>query len=385
MRICIVTHTLVTTDGQGRINYEIIRHLAQRGHTFVLVSTLIDPALPAMPGVTWRHVPLPKLPTALLKYMVFARRARKVIDANGPYDILQTNGDIVAGDSDVNIAMFVHSNWIKSPYHATWKSAGLKGLYYQMYTRLHARWERKAFHRTRRAVALSAVVKQSLITDLGLPADKIDVIMPGVDIEQFRPLNPGEPNPLRPMINAGEDLVVFFVGDMMSNRKNLDLILNAMKAVGPGVRLVCAGNFVGSVYPPMAAALGIADRVHFIGKRLDLGNLFRGADCFAFPSHYDTFGLVITESMASGLAVITAKTVGASSCIEPGVNGIVLDDSQDLAGMTAALSRMMSDRTYADGLGTAARKAAEAWTWADMAGQYETLYVRLMTLSSSQK
>jgi glycosyltransferase involved in cell wall biosynthesis len=383
MRICIVTHTLVTTDGQGRINYEIVRHLSKKGHTFVLVSTLIDPALTQLPGVTWHPVPLPKLPTALLKYSVFGRRARKVVDAHRPYDIFQTNGDIVPGDSDVNIAMFVHSNWIKSPYHANWKTGGIKGLYHQLFTRLHARLERKAFGRTRRAVALSAVVKQSLSTDVGLPAGKIDVIMPGVDIEQFRPLAPGESNPLRPMINAGDDLVVFFVGDMMSNRKNLDLVLHAMKSVGPGVRLVCGGNAAGSVYPAMAAELGIADRVHFIGKRTDLGTLFRGADCFAFPSHYDTFGLVITESMASGLAVITAKTVGASSFIQSGVNGIVLDDSQDLAGMAAALGKMLSDRAYAARLGAAARKAAEAWTWADMAGQYESLYQGLINERSA--
>jgi glycosyltransferase involved in cell wall biosynthesis len=379
MRICIVTHTLVTTDGQGRINYEIVRHLARNGHTFVLVSTVIDPALSALPGVAWHHVPLPgRLPTALLKYAVFARRARKVVDANGPYDILQVNGDIVAGDSDVNVAMFVHSNWIKSPFHTNFSTGGLRGLYQQLFTKLHARAERKAFARTRCAVALSGLVKESLVADLGLPAEKIEVIMPGVDVKQFRPLQPGEPNRLRELVGGSpEDFLLIFAGDLISNRKNVDLVLQAVSKV-PGTRLVCAGNNATSPYPAVAKELGIADRVHFIGKRTDLEFLFRGANCFAFPSHYDTFALVLTEAMASGLAVITAPSVGASSFVKPDISGIILRDSRDLDGLVSALGRMVRDRAYAAQLGKAARAATEAWTWADMAGRYEELYSRLI-------
>jgi glycosyltransferase involved in cell wall biosynthesis len=380
MRICIVTHTLVTTDGQGRINYEIARHLSRRGHELVLVSTTIDPTLAAMPNVTWHEVPIPKVPTAFLKYAAFARRAKNILKADTRgFDILQTNGNIVACPSDVNVAMFVHSNWIKSKYFMTFKEGGFYALYQNLFTRIHGYWERREFRRTRRAVALSDLTRNSLLADVHVPADKIEVIMPGVDVEQFRPGLEGEANPLRGLIGVGPDaFVIFFAGDLKSKRKNLDLILQAMSRLGPNFHVVCPGGLRNSSYPAIAESLGLKDRAHFIGHRTDLGVLFRAANTFAFPSHYDTFALVLTEAMATGLPVITAPSVGAASFIEPGVNGILLRDSNDLDGLVAALKKFDTDRDYAKQLGSAARASAEKWTWQDMALRYESLYQRIV-------
>ncbi len=353
MRICIVTHTLVLTDGQGRINYEIVRHLSARGHEFVLISTTIDPALAALPNVTWHQVPIPNVPTAFLKYAAFSRKARQILAAQTRgFDILQVNGNIVAFPSDVNVAMFVHSNWIKSKYHSSFRDDGFKSIYHRTFTRIHGFWERREFRRTRRAVALSGITRDSLLADVGVPANKIEVIMPGVDVEQFRPALPGEDNPLRSLLGVGPDaFVIFFAGDLKSRRKNLDLILQAMTQLGKRFHLVCPGGLRGSGYPAMAESLGLKDQVHFIGHRTDLGLLFRAADAFAFPSHYDTFALVVTEAMASGLPVITAPSAGAASFVEPGVNGILLRDSNDLDGLVAALKRFDVEPGYAKQLG----------------------------------
>jgi glycosyltransferase involved in cell wall biosynthesis len=228
-------------------------------------------------------------------------------------------------------------------------------------------------------VALSGLTRDSLIADVGLPAEKIETIMPGVDIEQFRPAREGEENPLRPLIGVGPDeFVIFFAGDLKSKRKNLDLILHAMVKLGSRFHVVCPGGLRNSGYPAMADSLGLKDRAHFIGHRKDMGVLFRAANAFAFPSHYDTFALVLTEAMATGLPVITAPSVGASSFIEPGVNGVLLRDSSDLDGLVEALRKIDSDQEYAKRLGDAARASAEKWTWEDMALRYESLYQRIV-------
>jgi glycosyltransferase involved in cell wall biosynthesis len=386
MRICIATHTLVTTDGQGRINYEIARYLARQRHELVLISTIIDPVLAALPGVTWREVSISGgAKTALLRYAIFSRKAKKIIasDDRG-FDIVQLNGDITSVPSDVNIAMFVHSNWIKSPYHTSVRRGGLRAVYQRLFTQLHGFWERREFRRTRRAVALSEMVRQSLIDDVGLAREMIEVIPPGVDVNEFRPLRPGEFNPLRELIGVDSGaFVIFFAGDLISNRKNVDLVLEAMKELPPHAHLVCAGNYATSPYLAMANQMGLVDRVHFIGKRKDLGMLFRAANVFAFPSHYDTFALVVTEAMASGLPVITSPSTGAASFIENGKSGIVLQSSSDLAGMVAALKRLSSDRTYAKEMGRAARAAAEAWTWEHMARRYEGLFRSIIAEKSA--
>ena len=377
MRICIVTHCFVLTDGQGRINYEIARYLSRKGHEMVLVSTMIDPMLARLPNITWVEVPIPeKVPTALLRNAIFSRRARRLLAADKRgVDILQVNGDIVSLPSDVNVANFVHSNWIKSSFHATYRRDGFYALYLQLYSRLHAHSERWAFRRSHRAVAPSSMVRDSLISDAGIPAEQIEIISPGVDIDQFRPSIAGEPNLLGELIGVSDrEFVIMFAGDLRSNRKNLDLVIQAMLQLGPECHLVCAGASERSPYPAMVASLGLSSRVHFIGKRADLGNLFRGANVFAFPSHYDPFALVITEAMASGLPVITTPTTGASTFIERGVNGFVLKDSNDLDGMAMTLKRLNADRDLAAAMGKAARATAREWTWEKMAYSYESLY-----------
>lgn len=388
LRVCIVTHTLVRTDGQGRINYEAARYLASQGHDVQLVSTTIAPDLRDADHVTWHEVPVPdRLPTNLLKYQVFATRSEAILrklQREAPIDIVQLNGCITNYPADVNVAMFVHSNWIRSRFHSTVRRDGARAAYHQLFTRLNAAWEKRSFRTARRCVALSGIVRQSLIEDVNVHPELIEVIEPGVDADEFRPLRTGEPNKLRELIGVSDDaFVLMFAGDLKSNRKNLDLVLEAQAKLPADTHLVCAGNFAGSPYLPVAERMGLTERVHFIGKRSDLGELFRGADVFAFPSHYDTFALVVTEAMAAGLPVITAPSAGAATFVEHEINGILLPDSGDLEAMTAALSRMHADRAWTRRLGAAARATAERLTWTAMAKRYERMYQEIVSGKSN--
>src|SRR5258708_7851005 len=218
MRYCFITHTLVLTDGQGRINYEIAARLVRQGHRVTVVSSIIDPEFAAHPNVTWREIVVPdRLPTALLKYQAFSAGARRAIksDPEG-FDLVLSNGCITNYPADVNIAMFVHSNWIKSPYHTNFRRDGIYGSYQRLFTRLHAAGERREFRRAARVVALSGMVRDSLLADVGLDPERVQVIEPGVDIDQFQPIGEGEPNPLRDLIGVGPDaFVILFVGDLI--------------------------------------------------------------------------------------------------------------------------------------------------------------------------
>jgi len=52
---------------------------------------------------------------------------------------------------------------------------------------------------------------------------------------------------------------------------------------------------------------------------------FKVADMFIFPSNKDTFGYVVVEALASGLPVICSKNAGASTLIQQGKNGFIID------------------------------------------------------------
>ncbi len=73
------------------------------------------------------------------------------------------------------------------------------------------------------------------------------------------------------------------------------------------------------MFPAMAERLGVADRCHFIGflKPDDVAAAFRSTDFFIFPSRYETSGLVLLEAAATGLPVITARSVGGAGIFAP--------------------------------------------------------------------
>lgn len=93
----------------------------------------------------------------------------------------------------------------------------------------------------------------------------------------------------------------------------------------------------------------------------DLAKCFATGDAFIFPSTSETFGLVISEAMASGQAVIAAASQPTLEQIEPFVTGLVYE-----SGNTAQMMKMINyldDRDMMDKLGHQARLEAEQYTW----------------------
>lgn len=381
MRICIVTHKLLRTDGQGRVNYELAQYLLNSCHQVDLVATDVDPALVSQPRLTWHPVPIPAwVPSALLRNQVFALQARNLLKQHSVNaDIVHLNGSITYQPADVNTCHFVHSNWLKSSFHPAHTGKGLNAFYQWVYTKLNALWEYRAYRSSRFVVAISNFVRDSLITDLALNPSQLVVIPNGIDTAEFSPLQPGEPNQLKNRLQLTErHFLIFFTGDIRSNRKNLDLVIQALPDLNDHIHLAVAGALKGSPYPDLAQTLNIKHRVHFLGHRADLPQLLPGADAFVLPAHYDPYALVVLEAMASRIPVITVPSVGISSLIQNGQNGFVLQSSQDQQGLVAALQDLAANPELAQRIANAGYLTAQSLSWQAMAQQYEALYNRAL-------
>jgi len=96
-----------------------------------------------------------------------------------------------------------------------------------------------------------------------------------------------------------------------------------------------------------------------------------------FPSLYEGFGMVVLEAMACGLPVVTTPIGGMADVIEDGVTGVFapLRDSYALA--EAALG-LLADEQRRRKMGARARERAQAFTWAKVADQHESLYQTLL-------
>ena len=106
-----------------------------------------------------------------------------------------------------------------------------------------------------------------------------------------------------------------------------------------------------------AAALGIADRVEFLGDRSDIPSLLADADVYCQPNIApDAFGLSVIEAMAAGLPVVTSALGGANEIVDETCGVLVAPgDSAALASQLAALleNRGHRERLGANGPGRA--------------------------------
>ncbi len=376
MKICMITYDFVTRSGQGRVNYEIAHYLADQGHELYLVASEVASDFERYPNVHPLLVNIPGwVKTAFLQNQLFALKSQSILQQH-EFDIIHANGSITYHRSDVNACHFVHSSWLKSDYHPIRSALSLGNIYQWFYNWLNAQWEQRAYRQTNRVIAVSDFVKDSLVEDAHVSVTTIDVVWNGVDIEQFRPIGPSEVNTLRSELALPIDACVsFFTGDIKSNRKNLDLVLQALVQLPVQHHLVVAGAKAGSPYLAMAEALGLGQRVHFLGHRSDVATLLRCADIFAFPSHYDPCPLVILEALASGIPVITARSVGNSALIQSGENGYILDSNYDLDGLVKILQELGESPEQRSRIGKMGRETAEVRSWKNMAKQYEAIYV----------
>jgi glycosyltransferase involved in cell wall biosynthesis len=147
--------------------------------------------------------------------------------------------------------------------------------------------------------------------------------------------------------------------------KRVDLIIRAMAAVDPGVRLVVAGDGTQRLNAERAAEqAGVADRVSFLGSVGDdhLIGLYAGALAVVYPPFDEDFGYVTLEAFLARKPVVTcADSGGPNEFVVDGVNGFVCAPQPD--ELAAAVNRLAADRGHAAALGEAGHAVASLITW----------------------
>ncbi len=189
------------------------------------------------------------------------------------------------------------------------------------------------------AVVHSRFTRTELLGPTHFPRERCPVVPLPVDTEFYRP-GPAAPD-WRARLGLRDATVLLFVGRLAPNKRVPILIeaLDRLRERTPPVHAVIAGDD-GDVYDlekrrcrERAAALGLADRVHFLGRLSpeELRAAYRGADVFVMPSRHEGFCLPVVEAMACGLPVVAARAGALPETV--GAAGLTFrpDDADDLA------------------------------------------------------
>lgn len=119
--------------------------------------------------------------------------------------------------------------------------------------------------------------------------------------------------------------------------------------------------------------LGIAERVHFLGKIDDIVPLLSIADLMLMPSDAESFGLAALEAMACGVPVVATDVGGFPEFITPDVHGYLLPPG-DIGAITDCSLRLLLDSSLHRTFSEACVQQAKHYDTASLVERYETFY-----------
>jgi glycosyltransferase involved in cell wall biosynthesis len=230
------------------------------------------------------------------------------------------------------------------------------------------------------AVIATSEQEAAEMTPGGVPREKIVMRRNGVEA-------PAE-FPERGVFRAARGIspeakVILFLG-RLSKKKCPDLLLHAFAALPPqlegsDLHLVFVGpdeSGMRARLEQMAGKLGLSPRVHFCGPLYGKSKwvAYRDADIFVLPSQNENFGNSVAEAVAAGTPVIVTRDCGIAPLLAD-VAGLAV--THEVAAVSQALTRVLSDRELHARLAAGCRVVASQLGWEEPIRQMEELYEKL--------
>lgn len=224
----------------------------------------------------------------------------------------------------------------------------------------------------RRIIASSESVRDELLAGYPRTARSLSVIPPGVHLPQGQPDRAGQ----RRRLGLPQDVsLALFIGNDYE-KKGLPALLAALATL-PGLHLAVVGN--GAHIPAFrkrAEALGVADRVHFLGSLSDVTPAYEAADLLVHPTTEDTYAMVVLEALAHGLPVVVSAPAycGIAADLEDGREALIVADPRDAEQIADCIRRIQRDPALARLLPVAGRQFAARRSWQARAESQDRLY-----------
>lgn len=260
---------------------------------------------------------------------------------------------------EIPVVMGFHTN-----FHQYMKNYNFSGL-----ENAAVNYLRKLHNQARLTVVPTEEMFISL-SELGF--ERLAVMGRGVDAVLF---DPGKRDvSLRQSWGVWRDEVVFGVVERLAREKNLITVLSLYTRLQRefpdcGMKMVVVGD--GSMMSGLRSEF--PDAV-FCGARSgeDLARHYAGMDVLLFASETETFGNVLLEGMASGLATVSYRYAASADVVLNGVNGLQAEKG-DIEGFYAAMCRLLQDAELVRRLGEQGRQAVRFRTWDAVCDRFEEI------------
>ncbi|HEX3281702.1 MAG TPA: glycosyltransferase family 4 protein [Pyrinomonadaceae bacterium] len=246
------------------------------------------------------------------------------------------------------------------------------------------RLHRLTFSGASRIIAVSEAVASQLRADKVAPAEKITVVMNGIDTGRFARARKqfDRQEFLKSWKLPESSALIGTLGELTPLKGHQDFL----RAAGQISKQIAGCTFIiaGIDHSPdgkneaeiekLIDELKLRQQVRRVKWLDDLAQFYCALDVFVSASHTESFGLAIVEAMASGTAVVATETEGARETVRDKETGLLIPIGT--AGeMAVAIQSLLSDESTRRRLAAAAQKdVAERFSVGRMVAETEDVY-----------
>jgi glycosyltransferase involved in cell wall biosynthesis len=379
LRLAFVTETYPPeVNGVAVTLARVVEGLHARGHTLQMVRPRQHAAHSARDEARYsevlvRGLPIPRYPELKMGLPARRRLLRLWTEQRPDAVHIVTEGPLgwSALCAALQLGLPVVSDF-RTNFHAYSRHYGVGWLRAPVMAYL------RHFHNRTACTMVPTESLRSELTAAGLKG--LRVVARGVDAQRFSPVHRSEA--LRASWGADAGTCVAMCVGRLAPEKNLEAVVaayQAMRGDDPRTRLVLVGEG-----PERARLAQRCPDALFTGVRhgADLAAHYASADVFLFPSITETYGNVVPEAMASGLAVVAYDHAAAGYLIRHGENGLLArcDDTPDFCRVAR---RIAGDWALVRELGTQARSTALRLDWGRIVDAVEAQYTAAIELAAA--
>lgn len=212
-------------------------------------------------------------------------------------------------------------------------------------------WNKSTYNAATAIVTWCEWAKNSLVHNYGIPAEKIAVIPPGVDLKQWdfrrEHIEPVAKNPLR----------LLFVGGDFARKGGYTLLEAFLNGLDRDFTLDIVTKDT-SLKQELTGINNLQLHYDLTANSERLKQLYAQANIFVFPTQADCLPSAISEAMAAGLPVIATNVGAVCEQVEHGVNGLIVPPS-DAAALAIALQTLKNNPEKIRAMAAASRRIAE--------------------------
>lgn len=352
--------------GQEVSTLEVLERLQRKGWTIYVLSYVFED-IPVGAKFQWHRVPFYGIPTHWLRDLWLGIYSWVWLKFFAPPGVVATVG-LGSWTADVRVIQFFHSRlraWVKAgravfPMSQSW----LRRTYQEAYSVWNCFLEKTLFPETPHLIAISETVATDLVELSSVRREQIQVIHHA-------------PTPIQPRAVSSEKMVrILFVGAL--ERKGIEKALRVLvllKHLSWQFDVVGDGDL--GYWKNFSRELGISERVQFHGVRPSQ-LYFPKADMFLFPSLYEPFGLVVTEAIAAGLAVVASSQCGALELWSGRPDFLRLSAQDSDSQWAEAVARLIQEPDLREKLVREAQVSVSSWNWDLAAERYDEVFTKCL-------